>query len=98
MNFVMYSFSGAALTGMGVSPGWPFNSLSTQGLLLTMDTQYVGNSCLDHTLWEGVPEGTWRYHIFSFVKRYKLPKVSGRLGALAHWEGSSVIILSPGDK
>ena len=74
MNFAMYSLSGAAPTGVRVSPGCLFNTLNTQGLLLTMGIQYVGNSWLGRTLWEGIPEGTWRYHIFTFVNRYKLQR------------------------
>ena len=42
-----------AHNGMRVSPGCLFNTLSTQGLLLTLSTQYVENSWLDHTLWMG---------------------------------------------
>ena len=33
-----------AHNGMRVSPGYLFNTLSTQGLLLTLSTQYVQNS------------------------------------------------------
>ena len=46
-----------AHNSMRVSPGCLFNTLSTQGLLLTMSTQYVENSWLDHTLWRGFPRG-----------------------------------------
>ena len=74
MNFVMYSFSGAAPTGIRVSLGCLFYTLSTQGLLLAIGTQYVGNTWLDLTLWEGIPQGTQMYHIFKFVKRYKVQR------------------------
>ena len=46
-----------AHNGMTVSPGCLVNTLSIQGLLLTMSTQYVENSWLDHTLWMGFPRG-----------------------------------------
>ena len=42
---------------MRVSPGCLFNTLSKQGLLLTLATQYVENSWLDHTLWRGFLRG-----------------------------------------
>ena len=88
MNFVLcIPFQVQPPQGMRVSPGCLFNTLSTQCLLLTMGTQYVGNSCLDHTLWEGVPEGTWKYHSFHICEKVQTPKVPGRLEALSHWQG-----------
>ena len=68
---------------MRVSPGCLFNTLSIQGLLLTLATQYVENSWLDHTLWRGSLRDLEVPH-FHFCEKVQTPKVPGRLEALSH--------------
>ena len=88
----MSSFSG--LLSMRVSLEWLFNMLSTQDLRKILSTVNLLNGpWLDHTLVEGV---TLFEHL-ELNSNELTPNVPGRLEALYHLQGSSVIIL-PGDK